>query len=365
MTEIRVKKERVTWIDFAKVISITLVVLGHVPIPIDSPLIEAFRSFRMPLFFFLAGCLAKDRSIKEQTQNIAKTLLIPYILLYIICYVLWLPLIFPNHPNFGVGFTFDNIFLKPFLGLILGNGYHTGSSSMVNLALWFLAALMVVKMIHAVLLYICKGNNWVYFSCVSVLVLLFLLFNKALKIDLFFSIDSALLSFPFYAVGNRLSNVLLKKPSNSSSKLRIIASLFIGLSIFLLVLNTAPLNGYVDIDHCFYGQSLGLFYLIGFLGILALVLLSQWYIWKWSIISTIANGTIIILAFHGWVTKIILIGIGLGQNRITPNSTIGSVTAILVSVATVVVMVPLIIVADKWFPILMGRRKLQIATKCK
>lgn len=365
MAEINVIKERVSWIDFAKTISITLVVLGHIPIPTGSAYIEALRAFRMPLFFFLAGCLAKDRSIKEQAINIERTLLIPYALLYIVSYLFWLPAIFPNHPNFGVKFTFANAFLKPFMGMILGNGYHTAFSSVVNLSLWFLVALMIVKMIHAILLFICKGNSWAYFSCVSILVIFFLLFNKMLKIDLFFSIDSALLAFPFYAVGNKLSKILLKKPSRSFSALRTLSCLFIGTFILLLVLNCASLNGHVDIDHSLYGENLALFYLIGLLGILAIVLLSQCYVWKWSIIPTIANGTIIILAFHGWVTKIILACIGFGQNKIAPGSIIDPSTAIILSVTTVVAMIPLIVVVNRWFPILMGERRLEFSTKSK
>ena len=51
------KKKRTEWIDIAKAISITLVVLGHA----GHDFLDIYLGwFRMPLFFFLSGILFKE-----------------------------------------------------------------------------------------------------------------------------------------------------------------------------------------------------------------------------------------------------------------------------------------------------------------
>jgi len=349
-------KERISWIDFAKAVSITLVVLGHVPLTINSEFIEAFRSFRMPFFFFLAGCLAKNRTVSEQLKNAKRTLIIPCALLYLICYIIWVPFIFPRHPDlYGEGASLQNIVIKPALGLLFGNGYHTEYSTMVNIPLWFLFALIIVKVIHSIILQFCKGDNMIYFFGVSVCVIIFYIVSR-LGIDLYWSFDSALLAFPFYAIGNRLSPYLLNSNSMKAPNYNAISNLFLGVFLLLLLVKQATLNGFVDVDHSLYGNSLGLFYATGLIGILSMILLSQCYHRKWEVITIISNGTIIILAFHGWVTKIILVVIGYSIDT-TTEASISPFAAVGVSILTVLAMVPLILIVRRYFPALMGGRR--------
>jgi fucose 4-O-acetylase-like acetyltransferase len=72
---------RIEWIDIAKGIGIILVVFGH-SLASGTTLRQLIFSFHMPLFFFLAGCTFHPRSFREMALRSAKSLLIPYSLLF-------------------------------------------------------------------------------------------------------------------------------------------------------------------------------------------------------------------------------------------------------------------------------------------
>lgn len=356
MAETKITTKRIPWIDFAKVVSISLVVLGH--IPLEPSITKIIYSFHIPFFFFLSGLLDKNRSITQQMKNATKTLLVPYVLLYLIYYPLWLLAIFPLHPElFGSEMTWENIGLKPALGLLFGNGYHTGVSSMICFPLWFLPALFVTKMLHAVLNKLSKGNSWFYFLGVCLLVASFLFINGH-HIDLYFSADCALLAFPFFAVGNKMAVFLANATSHAKASTKeTIAQLMIGSILFLTLIGMSPQIGVTDIDHSLYGTNIGLFFMLGFLGITSMTLLSQWYNLEWKLLAVVANGTILVLTFHGWVFKLIFWLTGIRRGDFYQSGAVDFWIAIGVSVATLIAMIPLILVVKKYFPILLGGRK--------
>ena len=72
---------RVEWIDIAKGIGIILVVFGH-SLASGTTLRQLIFSFHMPLFFFLTGCTFHPRSFRGMALRSAKSLLIPYCLLF-------------------------------------------------------------------------------------------------------------------------------------------------------------------------------------------------------------------------------------------------------------------------------------------
>lgn len=72
------KKKRIGYIDIAKGIGIILMIIGHMPI--KNEYIKNFIfCFHMPLFFLISGYLFKYKENKECLKNIAKKLIIPYI----------------------------------------------------------------------------------------------------------------------------------------------------------------------------------------------------------------------------------------------------------------------------------------------
>ena len=109
--------KRILWIDFAKVLGIWLVYLGHSKIP---PFAQQYiYAFHMPLFFFLSGYLEKEQSIGKTIIHNIKTLIIPYVLFYILLLLTWIPsrLVFHREILEGKSVLMELLF-NPLLGII-------------------------------------------------------------------------------------------------------------------------------------------------------------------------------------------------------------------------------------------------------
>lgn len=74
------KGNRIVWVDYAKAIGITLVILGHVPVPEDIKWV--IYGFHMPLFFVISGYLKSQHCNTSvgQMKKIANSLLVPYMI---------------------------------------------------------------------------------------------------------------------------------------------------------------------------------------------------------------------------------------------------------------------------------------------
>ena len=68
---------RISWLDILRGIGILLMVYGHINYVI--PVYTWIYSFHMPLFFFAAGVVYKERDIRKDILHRALTLLIPYV----------------------------------------------------------------------------------------------------------------------------------------------------------------------------------------------------------------------------------------------------------------------------------------------
>ena len=73
--------ERSSWIDYAKVIGIWLVVYGHTP---GHYFVHWIFIFHMPLWFILSGYLYKPRNFQAELKRTIPVLVIPYVLYNII-----------------------------------------------------------------------------------------------------------------------------------------------------------------------------------------------------------------------------------------------------------------------------------------
>jgi fucose 4-O-acetylase-like acetyltransferase len=328
----------ILWIDFAKTVGILLVVLGHMHI--QEKYITVIFAFHMPLFFFVSGYLDKNKSIKETFLKGVKSLLIPYLLLYAISYLCWFSTIFVRRGEISL----SNVFLKPLMGLLLGIGQDTNMSTMVAIPLWFLIGLFHVKMLHSILATVSKNNVWLYLLGISLMVCTVYTLAKT-NIDLYFSLDSALLAIPFFGMGNIMSRKYHLNALQIPAK--IIPAILVGLFCFLMLLILIPVTGYVDINCTLFGKNIVLFYLIGFLGILAVIIPSLCYVKEFKMITIISNGTIIILALHGIVTAIICRIFGVDTVAINP------IIAGIVSLVVILAFIPLIIFVKKYVPIIM------------
>ena len=77
-------KERIGYLDAAKAVAITLVILGHCDCSCVPYLSRFIWSFHMPLFFLISGMFIRPRPVGEALKKYGRAYLVPYFLVSII-----------------------------------------------------------------------------------------------------------------------------------------------------------------------------------------------------------------------------------------------------------------------------------------
>jgi fucose 4-O-acetylase-like acetyltransferase len=174
-----------------------LVIMGHTNcnfLGID----YFYGVFYVPMFFLISGFLEKEQDLKDTIIHGIRTLIIPFILLYLIYSITFVIAGIIIKPEI---FNKPLSIIKPFLGIFIGeNGFTTKYAFFVCGPLWFVLALFWIKIIDCVFGIICK-NNTVYYSFLVFLMPFIILVLEYFEINLPLSFDSATLSFPFFAIG--------------------------------------------------------------------------------------------------------------------------------------------------------------------
>jgi fucose 4-O-acetylase-like acetyltransferase len=267
--------KRILWIDATKVIGIWLVVLGHMNLP--EYVVSPIFSFHMALFFFISGFLEKSDKITNTIIKGFRGLIIPYIFFYFISYFWWFNVSLSRHQEIYGNISIGSAIFKPLFGMLFGVGYCTKYSTMINVPLWFLVGLFAVKLIHHFILQICN-NNIKKYLLLNIPIILVVYILKKNNIDLLFSLDSALLAFPFFGLGyfsqttkKDFLNQFIDYKNNTILKISII------IVVFILLLTLSKYNGRVDINEFKYGKNIFVFYSNGFLGTILIICLSSFY----------------------------------------------------------------------------------------
>lgn len=131
-------------IDILKAIGIILVVAGHS----NNPFSSYIYTFHMPLFFFISGYLmykSKTRKFKDFIINKIKTIIIPYLVYWVISMIIFLNIfyLFYFH-KLAPAININNI-----KGLILGGGYLADNSN--NFPLWYLQHYFIAVIIFEII----------------------------------------------------------------------------------------------------------------------------------------------------------------------------------------------------------------------
>lgn len=333
-------EKRINWIDHAKFFSIFLVILGHSQVP-ESAVIFIY-SFHMPLFFFISGFLfdpSKFTSPGHFIKRRTKQLIVPYFLFNIITYLFWL---FVGR-KFGNDVGADICVLTPVIGMFYGT--DTGNYLIHCGSLWFLPCLFLVEIMY----YFVQQhlNKWLM---VIIFGTLGYINFKIKHVMLPWSFDVALIAMVFYIMGNIWKD-------KRSGRIKPLFSGLTALLTFFALLFLSALNGRSDMSSNTYNNYF-LFILIALVGIGFLVSLSiliESVIGKINWVEFFARNTIILLAFHT-ITASILKGILLFALHI-PIDTFKNALGInvLLTIATFIVLAPVIVIIDKYLPFLLGR----------
>ncbi len=192
--------EREWWIDYAKTIGIFLVVFIHAISVNFSNItfstntlnfITLGNLFHMPLFFFISGYLYKNITPKVALKKYFKRLIIPYLFFSFIGIILFIQY---NNSYTDLGTLISMIF-NMLIGVILSDP----TIKAPNGPIWFLLALFIVIILFSLFKTHLKDDKKILGIIIGINVLLYTL--HILKINLYFSFDSALLGISFFYAG--------------------------------------------------------------------------------------------------------------------------------------------------------------------
>lgn len=339
------QSKRILWIDYAKLIGIYLVILGHLNLRSNG--INAFiNSFHMQLFFLLSGiCFNKDDFFNILKKS-CRGLLIPYVFFYTLCYPYWVAKsYFRDH----LEITVINYVVKPFFGFLYGVVYDTKYSFMVIVAGWFLLALFFIRLFATIIL---KLPNPLKLVSVVGCVTLGLLLNY-LDIMLPFSINVSLLCVPIFLCGYYAKDIIMQFISISAwSKLIIIS---VGVCCLYTLSNE---NGMFHVGDGVFGNIIWLYYINALLGGGIVVLIASLFTKENRFLIFLSKNTLIIMFFEVYAFapfKILM-------QRIfsAPSGTqdyIPLLAGIIIALISLLVCVIPCYVINKWFPYFIGRKK--------
>ena len=325
---------RLNWVDQTRGLSIFLVVYGH-----NFPVIEPYiYSVHVPLFFFISGMFHKAPISKESITHRAKSLLIPYFLWASLLYLFW----FFAGRNFGKSSTLNLSPIDNFIGIFYAQG---GQQYMDwGIPLWFLPCLFLVYYFYGWLGRIVQTRFMD--SAVLFLGVLGLVLAKFVSISLPWSIDVALVALVYYRLGHLLKDPLTALSIKNSI---LISGVMLGIHLTAFYLNPVKIDMYRSI----YGNPL-LFFLSGAAGSLTYLLLFK-VLPELKLLSYLGRHSIVILATHIRALTLIkgLIYLVLGTTVFVFNEW----AKFWLSIFQLTLLVPLIWVVNKTFPILDGKQK--------
>lgn len=340
-------KERKQFIDFAKGIGIILVVLGHLDTGGQLSR-EMIYAFHMPLFFILSGIFAKTKSdYKSYLKKSFCTLYIPYLFFTVMDTVIFSALNLLRHQSVSA-------LIKSNLFALIGFDFKVN-----NRPLWFLFALFVIRIAYY---FIDKNKSVKYLSAILCVAFVFLQNSgvfSPLKNCVFIM---AVPGLAFYIFGNLLGKYILNldkiiDENKDNSFVRYILSVLSVIGLFVLLAFTAHANGSIDMTVYKFGNAV-LYFMNAFIGSFAVlilsVLLSKIRVFSKPLIFYGSN-SIIIMICHYYICRTVIPSamshFGLSDYIYHP------ITQLISLIAILLIMIPVIQIANRYFYFLFGKRK--------
>ena len=321
-----VSYKRIEWIDWMKTLGIYLIVLGHF-YSVGEKLIYVFH---VPLFFVISGFLSKKESNqglfwKKQWYNLVVPMLFMVIFNFIYACILQL-----QDRTFEI-ITFYWFIRNVLFGMVAGYG-----------VLWFILTLFVLKSVFQ------YCHKVLFFLLVIAMLALAYFYNLSdfSTYPFFLNAPNAFIdvftAYPFFAFG-----VLSRNYKNTlnewNCRFMFLFAIVCGL---LLVWVSNLYNQYVAMYRCDYGGNM-VFFLVGAVaGCMVIFVVSKLLGHAYRPITIISRGTIIILGFHKLFIDFVRVFFS------------ESYFDIFLAALIVIFFIPLVIIIEKKFPLLVGKYRI-------
>ena len=278
-----ISRQRLSWLDILKGIGIILVVIGH--IYFNRVVYDWLYSFHMPLFFFAAGLVYKEKTIVTDIKRRIKTIVIPYFSFGFLG-LIYYQLIERRFRNSDMSFL-DSLF-----------GLFTGEYDNLdfNVHLWFLPCFFVTVILFNILVNL--GNKKIAYIVSLLMSLIYVIFPMS---SLIWGFDRVFKYIGFYAVGAFLAKN--RKVVDRKFEGGVVAIVLLALNFFL----------------SYHNLTAGImWFMTALIGVAALVLISQ-LIYENRILQYFGRISLIVLCIHGPVYRIVvkLVSIPLHMNTDT------------------------------------------------
>lgn len=317
-----------------------MVVFGHIPQTEGSFLPFYICTFHIPLFFFISGYLTKTRpNTKEEFRKCKHSLIIPYILYNIIFYPYWAIRLYIDQ---GVGFSILDYIIKPLIGIPFLQ-INSPISSSVNGAMWFIAVLVIMRLT----LHLCIHTSKPLFY-IKIIALFFIgiyVISVKYNYHLSMTIYGLCKCMPLYLLGyltkqyHWLEKVSFQKDSIGAF---ILISISIGATFV-----------YRDSD-CFTYQMIAFYIVLITATYGTLLLCKALNSITSSVIVNVSIGTLMIMGLH-WMfigtTNYVIEHIFSMSSGMTYSWTVAIIFSICIDAA----IYPLILIAKKRLPVLLGK----------
>ncbi|MCX7099823.1 MAG: acyltransferase family protein [Methylococcales bacterium] len=318
------KTNRYYWLDVTKFIGIFLIVLCH--FPISKYTAKFLWTFHVPLFFFISGYLFKTTTAKDFLEKLSFRLIRPYIYIYLLT-VLLTVVIKADYNGAHIG--------QMVLGLFWGTHRYP---YFINSALWFLPALITVQLLY---FFGVQKSKYVYLALLAVSVYLY----SNAYLNLFFSLDLALLGLNFFMAGVLAKKYSLVERVKSQPQLL----------LFLFVSSLWATFDFAFMDNVWFaGKHYTVSLLGGLLGITMTVTLSLLVenLGKPSaLISYISASTLSIFCFHVFSNPVATVIVD--SLAIKPLL----LSALLATVLSILMLLPVNWLIVKYIPELVGIKR--------
>lgn len=312
-----VHHQRINYIDVAKASCIFLMIVGHWTT--NNVLISYIYSFHMPALLVISGILFKPRSWRKTV--IAFSVPVLFFSLFNLCVKIILGEI-----------RIESISLYQVFFQVFHYRYGLGETLFVGD--WFLWALLGLRFIFGDIYWL-RSLRRFYIPIVLFSVLYMTFESKLISVDTLFRgylIGRLVPSLPFFCFGFFLKDRLWSPNQLSFKYVPILVILFIIIPIF----NDA--HGIVAND---YGYTYILFATCAILSTILLFWISN-KVPTLRVIQTISKGTLVVLGAHSPILHIL--------NRILPDA-----FNFIFPFITIVVCYYIILLCDRYFPILLGK----------
>ena len=332
--------QRINWIDWVKAWCMTVVVFDHTPHDGIPFLLQFLAGTNLASFFFISGYLKKPSvSQRESLKKYAYCLLIPYLLYNAVFYPYWIGKTYIEQG----GMPSITECLKPIIGTFLGQ-LDSSFSCQLNGVTWFLISLFIMHWITDLCNRQKNGKVWMF--SISIIAMFLYGLNKYTHFAPYLPFHGLVRCIPFFFLGNLLhQSGYLKETCLKKDFLIGISSL--ALSLILFYWHIKESNILIHIT---------LYFIVCFFSVLAII-----HLWrcadrfKSQIIINISIGTMVIFGLHRMQIGIINYLIEIISQ--IPDISYTYLKATILTIGIEMVLIPIIILCKRFFPILLGKKK--------